>query len=184
MKLLHGSILGLVIIMLLISCTKAKPRNDEITKIELATGDCFRYCPVTAVSIDTSLNYGYYGGRYAKIKGYYTGKISIALWDTLNIKLKGIHYQNLRDYNFSVDDDQELELIIHYQNKIKHITVPSSMLPDSISKVFYWIANTYKLVKLSPKKDTIKFETKYQNPPPAPSVNMVKFPSSKSRYKN
>lgn len=166
---------GLLLIWLLltIACNKPINRNNEITKIELATGDCFGECPLTVVSVDSTLTYKFYGGQYAKKKGYYTAHISQGLFDTLIIKLMSINYKQLNtSYEHSVDD-QSLELIVHYQNKVKHVRAQSSSLPDSVSKVFYFLANTYKAVKLTQIKDSIRFETVIQKPLP---VDLVKFP--------
>lgn len=81
---------GITIALFLLSacCTK-EHRNNEITKIEIATGGCFGPCQYTALSIDSSLTYKYYGGEILsrtnrpedkfKIEGYYTGKINRSL---------------------------------------------------------------------------------------------------------
>jgi hypothetical protein len=144
------SLLITVIGMCLLSaCHKQEHRNNEITKIEVATGGCFGPCQRTVVSIDDSLLFKFYGGgtsfpmppgRDSMLEGYYNGRISQKLWKALNAKLKQIHYQQLDTaYKRSVDD-QSLEIIIHYQGKVKHIEAQSASLPDSVREVFYWIA--------------------------------------------
>jgi hypothetical protein len=51
-------LLTTVMVLVLISaCHKQEGRNNEITKIEVATGGCFGPCQYTAVSIDSSLTY-------------------------------------------------------------------------------------------------------------------------------
>jgi hypothetical protein len=175
-------LLILLSFVLLLSCNKL-PTN-EITKVELATGSCLGLCPMTVVSIDSSLNLKFYGGSYVVKKGYYTSKITSKIWDSINIKLESIDYKNLYVKYFPPIDDQTLELIVHYKNnKVKHVLASSFDLAhvknsNSTAKVFYWISEIYKSVKLVAVKNLIKFETtKILNPsPPKPKIDQVKFP--------
>ncbi|WP_295772355.1 DUF6438 domain-containing protein [uncultured Mucilaginibacter sp.] len=163
---------------LLSACHKQESRDNEIIKIEVATGGCFGPCQYTAVSIDSSLTYKYYGGQVLsrtnrpedkfKIVGYYLGKVNKALWDTLNMKLEQIRYKQLdTSYEHTVDD-QSLEFIIHYNNKTKHIRAQAASLPNNVGKVFNWISDSYRNLKLRKTQDTPRFETTIQYPPPPP----------------
>ncbi len=157
--------------LLLISCHKHVKIKTEITKIELATGaDCMGPCQHTALAIDSSLCYQFYAAPSRDSvsvfaihkKGFYTGTISEPLWDSLVTHLEAINYSKLdTSYNYSADD-QSLELVIHYGNKIKHIKAQSASLPDKVRVVFYEIANSYKTVNLKKVEQPIKFETTYQ----------------------
>jgi hypothetical protein len=126
-------ILILVLVIATVACTNTKHRNNQISRIEIATGECYRHCPQIAVSIDSSLTFKYYGGKNAKVKGYYTGDISSQLWDTLNIKLEAIQYKKL-SFQGGLLDDQGIELIIHYQSKVAHIETTINYSSDSIKK--------------------------------------------------
>ncbi|WP_158828491.1 DUF6438 domain-containing protein [Mucilaginibacter lacusdianchii] len=146
-------------------------RQNEITKIEVATGNCFGPCQRIAISIDSTLAYKSYGGpvsfqtppdRDRILEGYYVGRISRTLWDALNVNLEKIHYQQLRTSYKHVDDDQSVEVIIHYQGKVKHIKAKFACMPDSVHRVFYSIAESYRQVNLKLVKDTILFETSIQ----------------------
>lgn len=178
-----------IALCLLSACHKKKRRNNDITKIEVSTGDCFGPCQLTAVSIDSSLTYNYYGGETpftepvqdtVKLRGYFTGKVSKAFWDTLNIKLDQIKYQQLDSvYQHSVDD-QSLEVLIYYNGKTKHIRAQSASLPDNVRKVIYWIASSYKKVRIIPVKDSIIFHTTEQQPFKVQiDLKDVKFPPPK-----
>jgi len=164
----------IILIFGLIFFSACNYRNNEITKVEFATGGCFGSCPLTATSVDSSLHYKYYSGGIIPVwgnkppkddyNGYYTGTISRGLWDSIIIKLNGIHYKQLDTvYNHSVDDES-FELIVHYRNGIKHIHAQSFSLPNNAREVFYWIANCYKSIKLKQIQDTLKFETTIQHP--------------------
>lgn len=184
----HNILFPIFITFLLFSCHNGnyRQRKNEITKIEIATGGCFGPCQSTVTSIDSSLEYRYFGGetyflpqdaaKDGKLKGYYSGKIRQGFWDTLNIKFENIDYKHLdTSYQHSVDD-QSLEIFIHYGNKIKHIKAQSGSLPDSVAHVFYYVINSYKTVKPKPVKDTFLFESEVQRPIPMPDVRNVKFP--------
>ena len=172
------SLIFLLTIAFLSSCDKHNRRKNEITKIEIATGGCFGPCQSTIVSIDSSLNYKYFGGETyftlppdsknnGKLKGYYSARISPGFWDTLNIKLETINYKKLdTSYQHSVDD-QSLEVFIHYNDKTKHIKAQSASLPESVAQVFYYLINSYKSIKPKPTKDVFRFESETQKPIPS-----------------
>jgi len=115
--------------LLSIACNKTVHKKSEITGIEFATGNCFGPCQLTAIRIDSSLKYQFYGGWAPDpdptvpihrnfIKGYYNGRVSKPLWDSLTAHLRKINYRKLdTSYDHSADD-QSLELIIHYDNKV------------------------------------------------------------------
>ena len=160
----------------IMSCNRNEPRHNEISKIEVATGDCFGPCQLTAISIDSQLNLNYYGGELLPgkprkvLKGNFNGQFTQRLWDTLNSKLERVNYKLLdTSYEHSIDD-QSLEIVIYQGNKIKHIRAQSASLPDSVREVFSWVADAYKLVALQPTKNPIKFSTTIQYPilPPKP----------------
>src|ERR1700761_2753086 len=112
----------LSLIIIIIACDRPTHRENEISKIELATSSCLGPCAITAVSIDSSLNFKFYGGSHASKKGYYSGKISPKMWDSITTKLEIANYKTLHLNYVSPGDDQTLELIVHYKNsKVKHI---------------------------------------------------------------
>jgi len=171
----------------LMSCDNHVRRKNEITKIEIATGSCFGPCQSTVTIIDSSLTYKYFGGdtyfglmqnnhNNNKLRGYYSSTISQGFWDTINIKLENINYKHLgTSYQHSVDD-QSLEVFIYYGNKIKHIKAQSGSLPDSVGHVFYYLINSYKVIKPRPTKNTFNFNSTIHKALPMPDVHNIKFP--------
>lgn len=151
------------VLIVFLSCTTYMPRKNEITKIEIATSGCYGTCQSTAISIDNNLNYKYYGGRYASLKGYYLGKVTKGFWDTLNMKLEHIKYKQMdTTYNVNIDLP-ETELIIHYNGLVKHIQSDFFRKPDSIWNVLNWLKNSYQKIKLHETKKKIQFQTKAQS---------------------
>lgn len=189
MRPVHNLIL--LIVILASSCQRQERRYNEISSVELATGDCFGPCQYTATSIDSSLKFNFFGGPFSPgrtrkvVKGNYTGRISSAFWDSLNKKLEHIHYKLLdTSYQQSVDD-QSLELIVYYHNKIKHVKAQSASLPDSVREVFDWIANSYKSVKLEPGTRPFQYHTKAQIPFKIPfSLDGIDFSPPEEIYRD
>jgi hypothetical protein len=168
MRPVHNLIL--LIVILVSSCQRQEPRYNEISSVELATGDCFGPCQYTATRIDSSLQFNFLGGPLSPgrtrktVRGNYTGRISRSFWDSLNKKLEHIHYKLLDTSYQQSADDQSLELIVYYHNKIKHVKAQSASLPDSVREVFDWIANSHKSVKLEPGTRLFQYHTKVQIP--------------------
>jgi hypothetical protein len=165
-------------LLLFSSCKDAKLHinDNNILKVEFASGECYNKCAQLAIGIDSTLTFNYYGGRNVKLNGFYSGNISKATWDTLNRKLDAIHYKGPIDGEGPIDD-QEVELIIHYHNKSIHINTTSSNLPDSTRKVIEWLKSLRDSIKLIAVKDSIKFGTILQyEKPPIPNIKQIKFP--------
>jgi len=170
--------------LFIVACHNPKRRVNEISKIDIATGGYLGDCPSIAISIDSSLTYKYYGGSFSDKQGYYTGKVTQAFWDSLNIKLEQIKFKRL-DTNFTVPmDAPETELKIHFNSQTRHIQTGLFGLPASIANVFRWLINSYHQVKLYPSKDKLQFETEAQREPPKPSIKVVKFPQPVKRHNN
>lgn len=162
--------------LLLISCKNSEHRINEITKVELARSGAWSDFGA-AISIDTSLNYTYYG-KYDNIeKGYFTGKISQGLWDTLNQKFEQLQYKKLKPIidSENVVDVNYFELIIHWKNEKLRIIRVRPRETDSLMNVILWLNNSYKQIKLRQVKSPFKFETTFQNPPPTPIIGHTKF---------
>jgi hypothetical protein len=150
--------------------------KNQITKIEFASGECYGHCQQIALSIDSTLTFNYYGGRNATLKGYYSGTISEAVWDTLNRSLDAIYYKGQTDGRCAIDD-QAVELIIYQHNKAIHINCTLNDLPDSTKKIILQLKSISGSIKLRHIKETLKFETTYQNQdPPHPKLKQIKFP--------
>lgn len=175
-------IVGLFATTVFAACSnhKLKARTNEISKIYFASGGCFGSCPFLAIEVDSSLNYKYYGGLYSEKQGYFTGRISPELWDSINIKFEEIDFKHLdTSYQFS-DDDLATQTSIFYSNKRKVINAQSASLPQAVSHVLHWLMYSYRNVNLTPSKDTIGFYSRLLYPPVIlpPPVNEFKVPKA------
>ncbi|TWI94022.1 hypothetical protein JN11_04839 [Mucilaginibacter frigoritolerans] len=93
-------------LLVLAGCNNSK---SDITSIEFAKSWDFGPSQHLAIKIDSSLNYQFYGGEALHmdtnhvLKGYYSGKISKSLWDTLTDDLNQIDYKHLKKKLMSLD---------------------------------------------------------------------------------
>jgi len=168
------------------ACNTPTKSNNEINKIEIATGGCLRGCPVVGLIIDSTLNMHYYGGYKAKLKGYYYGKVTLAFWDTLNIKLKQINFKKLDTSRISWIDGENAETIFYWGTKKRHVFKSIDGNTDAAATVFTWIINSYKRVELQKLNNTVKFETtfQYMQPPtPRSPADQALFPPPKKSSK-
>jgi hypothetical protein len=154
---------------------KKSIKKNRISRIGFATGGCHGTCPYLAIEIDSTLTYTFFGGKYAKKKGFFKGVVSRDFWDTLNQKFERIQYRNLDTlYNSSVDD-LAIECYLMEGQERKSIYGQDMSMPDSLREVLYWVLNSYEKIDLM-KVDTLFFQTEiqYRNRP-IPHVKLLKF---------
>jgi hypothetical protein len=151
--------------------------QHAMSAIAFAAGGCYGKCPFLAIAIDSSLQYKYYGGQYADKQGYYTGKISRAVWDTINMSWEKIDFKRLDSSYDYTTDDMKVEAFLYYEGKRQWIYGTIHSLPDPVQGVFMRIMDSYKSVKLG-RSDSIAFVTRLQYPrggymPPASSIKFT-----------
>jgi hypothetical protein len=169
-------ITSIFLIISILACNKPTQRNNEITKVELARSGAWSDYGA-AISVDSTLSYKYFDGNIKHGKGYFTGRVGRKFWDTLNQKFERIKFKTVdTNDNSNVVDVNYFEVIVYWENKKKRIIRASSRENDSVINVILWLNNSYKKVKLHLSSDPIKFETTYQNPPPKPIIDRIKFP--------
>jgi hypothetical protein len=141
-------------------------------RISFATGGCMGHCPYLAIAIDSSLNYYFEGVEYCDSlhTGFFIGKISQDFWDTLNMKFEQIDYMHLDSAYEHSADDLATEIFIYTKDKRKRIIGQEMSLPENLLKVYGWLFNSYKTMRLSKVIDT-----KIQNPvpPPPPPITLI-----------
>jgi hypothetical protein len=157
MKLKVTIIIALFSICLL-NCTKEKKHN-KIHKIVFASGGCYGTCPVEVIEIDSSLTYRYHGKMYTDFKGFYTGKITQSLWDSINIKLESANFRDMNTlYEESIDDLTTCVRIYYDNNKVKFVKADQSVLPKKAYEAYNFISKTTKKVKLTPATNLEGFD--------------------------
>jgi hypothetical protein len=170
-----------LLLYLLIGCHNGslRQKNNDINKITFASEDYMRHGPFLAIEIDSSLKLKYYGGRNSNPEGFYYGSISNELWDSIKSKLIKINYQNLDSVYPVMVDDRTVEMFIHRDSNVKHITANPTRISKDVIKCFDEIINTYKDINLKKTNDSLTFETNIQVFYQPPIEHNIKFEGPK-----
>ena len=164
-------------LLLFAGCNKPFRQNDKITRIELARNGAWSDFGAS-ISIDSSLNYEYWGD-YSQVKqGYFKGTISKAYWDTLNKRFSQIRFRTVKTNNdINCEDCEEYEMIIRWRgNSRKILRTDYHNRPDSVLSFIKWVDSSYKHVNLHSTKDSIKFDLNLHGRPMPISFKSLKFP--------
>jgi len=169
-------VLGLITFTILSSCNKPR-RHNGITKIELAFSDGWGGFG-TAVKVDSSLTYNFYGKYDSLKRGDFVGKISEGFWDTLNCKFEQLKYKSLDTtyhlINTNISDLSYFELIIYWNGgRKKIIGIPDGH--DSLMLALIGLHEKYKHIPLKKSNISVKFDVTYQYPPSYSKSGKVKF---------
>ena len=165
---MRRTLLFSIAILLLAACHQRQPASG-IWKVEVATSVCFGTCQNTLTVVDSNLNYHFYGGKVAKggatgrkgkIFGLYTAKVNRRFWDSLIMRLEENDYKSLDTGYQEENDDQFLEILVHYGKQVKRIHGYDRDMPEGIAKTIKWVARSYATIKPVATKDTFKTEIK------------------------
>eukprot|EP01037_Dinobryon_pediforme_P011451 gene11451-11541_t len=145
------------------ACEKSNKAPDAITSIEVATRGCGELCQYNAILIKKNLSYQYFAGWTPAFSnqfkpGYYVSHVSQPFWDSITGVLRQIDLSHLKLKNDNVNGDDHLEIIIHYDSKVKHLTGSFSTLPSKLIDIFGLIDASYRTLNLKPAGQRLKFE--------------------------
>src|SRR6187455_796331 len=122
-------------IIILISCNSTitkETQGDEIKKVILSSGACLGFCPVLTVEVDKNLNYKFYGSTHTSKKGFYVGKTTPFIWNSLTKNLDSCLYQKLSgDYHIGYLDEPSMEVTIYFGDKKKTISGEWKSIPSN-----------------------------------------------------
>jgi len=155
--------------IILLSCNHTKRRYDIVRLQLVRSGAWSDYG--AAITIDSGLNYVYYSRNLKQ--GYFAGKISPAMWDSLNQKFAENKFRQLQTDSFAkkVLDGQYFELTIYWKDGKTYTVQPrvaySSTNP--IYQTFLWLNDSYTAIKLRRLSKPVKFEKAFDVLPPLSS---------------
>jgi hypothetical protein len=154
--------------IVLIGCNRSKHESD-IVKLQLIRSGSWNDFGA-AIAIDSALNYVYYSRNLKQ--GYFAGKISPALWDSLEQKLSENKFRTLKSDPFArtTADGQYYNIIVYWKDGRTQIDYNAlRQLPKSVTGTFRWLNDSYKKVRLHRLSHPVKFEATFQNLPPLSS---------------
>jgi hypothetical protein len=164
-------------------------RKTFLKKIIFRTGLCFGTCPLTAGYIDDSLNFYFYGGKYAERDslpvGYYKGRIIDTLWLETNNKAIALNKYFDSSWEINVDGSAiEINFIDSFNTNRK--ISGDDMMPDSVYLFVRWLQKLPKKLQLEKITDSaflkatdIKIEVMRLAPPPP--LEKIKFTPPKKK---
>ena len=152
----------------------------ELDTIEFSSSLCYGKCPAIAIKVDKGLNYNFWGGKYAKKKGYYKGMISKTDFDQLQNMVRIANIEENKSIYGPPVDVPLVELIIDYdQNKTKRFRGYIRDFPPRIQNIGIKMYDLYKVVPTDSIDHKLNFEVKLdipelRVPPPPPPERIEK----------
>ena len=150
-----------------------QPRNFD--KICLSSSLCYGSCPSQAIEVLSNGEYKFFGGKYSKLPGYYTGKLSSGFIDSLKILLAAsiVNSENLS--NIPPIDAPVSDIKIISENDTINIYGCPSDFSCRLRELYKSLMKSYKRADLTKTDEPIGFITKshiYDTtgiiPPPPP----------------
>lgn len=156
---------------------KIMPKNKIKPKlISFRSTPCYGHCPWMSLEIDENLNVLFYGRKYTKPEGCYSGKINEKEYQVLLEYLHNLPVNKIeKDYEAEITDQPSTYLCIKTENsEINTSSYGLSSEPIELVLLKYKISEVYKHIDL--QKDSFVLERfKNQNilyyvrePPPPP----------------
>ena len=145
----------LFIQFMIISCSNkaVDPENKKayFKQITYSTGLCYGTCPETAGYIDDSLNFYFFGGKYAEkdslLVGYYKGVVSDTIW--LETNNKAILLKKYFDSSWEINPDGSAIQINFIDSTNRNIKISGDdMMSDSIYFFVKWLQKLSKRLTL------------------------------------
>jgi len=135
-------------------------KKTDFQKICLSSSLCYGDCPVTAVEISSDGDIKFFGGKYSKLKGYYNGKITTGLIDTIKTLLSAsiVNRENLS--NIPAIDAPVCDIKIISDIDTLDIYGCPSDFPFRLREFYLMIMGAYMKAELKQADKPIEFETK------------------------
>jgi hypothetical protein len=156
----------LLIICLLASCstennTKAEHKINKVT-VAFSGYGCESECAFIAVSIDSNRKLNYYGGKYAKYKGYHQGLVSKEVWDSVQTQFSKFITSGIDTIDRNRTDQPMVEVQIDKNEDKWKIIENTGRMSDRDLNILYWFSRGIVDKIVLTKTDSLTFETKAQ----------------------
>jgi hypothetical protein len=163
-------ILTFIILLTLIACSRKHPDSKGISKVTVAFSGlgCESGCPYQVLSINNKLNATFYGGHFSDKKGYFKGRVSQAVWDSIQVRFDKFIVKGIDTTEHKKTDHPSVEFFIHDGSR-KHRTrfnENTGKMKKSDLEILFWFINISSKANLK-STDSLTFETtlQYSIPP-------------------
>ncbi|MEO8236615.1 MAG: DUF6438 domain-containing protein [Flavobacterium sp.] len=169
-----SKILTLIILLTLIACGRTQSDCKGISKVTVAFSGigCESECPYQVLSIDNKLNATFYGGHFTDRKGYFKGRVSQAVWDSIQVRFDKFIVKGIDTTEHEKTDHPSVEFFIHDGSR-KHRTrfnENTGKMKKNDLDILYWFINIASKANLK-STDSLTFETTFQYPIPPKTIN-------------
>jgi hypothetical protein len=162
------SILTIGLILSFVSCGETIKNKEKglhtIQKVTIAFSGygCEGTCPFKAFSIDQKLGASYYGGPNADKSGYFKGKLTQTIWDSVQIRFDKIYSDGIDTTEYSKTDHPDVELYITTNSNRKYFKKNTGEIIRHDLDILYWFIDLASKTSSLKRCDTLNFETSLQ----------------------
>jgi hypothetical protein len=156
----------LAVLLAFIGCRDTKSENKgTISKVTVAFSGygCESSCPFEVYSVDNNLNVSFYGGEGAYKNGYFKGKVSKEVWDSIQVRFDKFIVKGIDTTEYKKTDHPDVEFFIHdgfRKHKTRFAENTGKMTKEDLD-ILYWFKNIAAKEKLQ-STDSLIFETTLQ----------------------
>jgi hypothetical protein len=131
--------------------SKIHPKNNITpSAIYFASSGCFGKCPIMQLQIDSNRNIRFYGDWNTSTIGYYKGKISENVYNSIVGRIRNLPVDSLKEYYEAPwTDDQTLGIAIAHGNTVTRSTAYGHYKePKELHLLFTQLMNLHKELSL------------------------------------
>ena len=165
----------LAVVGVLCSTCQSRPapvhNRHGLYRLVVAGSTCFGPCPEFALDMDSSLSCAYYGGEFARHRGYYRGTVTDQLWQEAVNQTNRLQLDSLSETYAQNADMPRVRFILYTSGGKKHFQGSDGALPSPLFKLYVWIATHDSALTLHPAADTIHFDPFVQRGLPDPHLS-------------
>lgn len=163
MKTIFSSIL-----FLLLACgqnaNEKRTKGNSIEKVTVAFSGfgCEGKCPFQALSVNNKFDAFYYGGQFAETKGYYKGRFTQPIWNSIQTRFDKLYYKGIDTTKQFKADLPFVEFYITGDQGKKYFRENAGKMTNEDVNVLYWFIRLRSKAQGLEKCDSLPFETALQ----------------------
>lgn len=133
----------------IVSC-RTISRKKKVEKITIAIGGCSKGCEFSIYELDSNLTLKYYCASNCEYNGFYSGKISVDLWQTIE---KNVNDNDLTSYSYKnifKDSSLYIDALIKTTNRLTTLKGNLDIFPKEISNLISTTITHFRTVDMKP----------------------------------
>jgi hypothetical protein len=151
-------------VMFVVGCSPPPQGVERVRKVTVAFAGvgCESDCPFEGISIDDSLKLSFFGGSSSKRPGFFAGRISKVLWDSVAYRFQEflLHGPATPDRR---TDHPGVEFLIEGDSTLNRFQGNMGFMTRKDIETMYWFRGLVDRADELQRKDTLVFGTTYQD---------------------